>query len=105
MTVVVTNVVVTFFTVVTVLGALLVECGAGVVPCDAFLVEPAETKTDVVGIFVVAGARDTAVLVDDNVLPLVVVSNPLDLSPVGTEVVFEVVTDVVVMLVEVVEAA
>lgn len=68
--------VVTFFTVVTVIGALLVERDAGVMSCDAFLVEPTETKADVVGIFVVAGARDMALLVDDNVIPLVVVSIP-----------------------------
>lgn len=74
--VVVTNVVVTFFAVVTMIGALLVERGTGVVTCDAFLVEPTETKVEVVGIFVVAGARDVAVLVDDNVLPLVVASIP-----------------------------
>lgn len=57
----------TFLIVVTVVGMLLVERGAGVVPCDAFLVEPRE---------VVAGARGMAVLVDDNVLPLVVASIP-----------------------------
>lgn len=62
----------TFLIVVTVVGMLLVERGAGVVPCDAFLVEPRE----VVAIFVVAGARGMAVLVDDNVLPLVVASIP-----------------------------
>lgn len=78
---------VTFFTVVTMIGVLLVEC-ADVVPCDAFLAEPTETTAEVMGIFVVA------MLVDDSVLPLVVASIPrvvkfvLVLSPVSTEVVF-----------------
>lgn len=109
---VVTNVLVTFFAVVVVIGTLLVERGAGVVPCNAFLVEPTGTKAEVVGIFVVARARGMAILVDDSVLPLVVASIPrvvtfvLVLSPVSTEVVFVVVMGgVVVMFVEVVEAA
>lgn len=112
MTAVVTNVLVTFFTVVTVIGTLLVERAAGVVPCNAFLVEPTGTKAEVVGIFVVAGARGMAILVDDSVLPRVVASMPrvvklvFILSPVSTEVVFVVVMGgVVVMFVEVVEAA
>lgn len=109
MTAVVTNVLVTFFTVVTVIGTLLVERAAGVVPCNAFLVEPTGTKAEVVGIFVVAGAGGMAILVDDSVLPRVVASMPrvvkfvFVLSPVSTEVVF--VGGVVVMFVEVVEAA
>lgn len=109
MTVVVSYVAVTFLIVVTVVGMLLVERGAGVVPCDAFLVEPTETKAEVVAIFVVAGARGTAVLVDDSVLPLVVprvVKFVLVLFPVSTEVVFVAVTGgVVVMIADVVEAA
>lgn len=59
---------------VAVINALLVELGALVVPCDAFVEEPRGTMVEVPGVSIVAGTGDLAVLPDDHVLPLVVAS-------------------------------
>lgn len=117
MTAVATDVLVALETVLAVIDALLVELGTVVVPCDAVVAEPTETEVEVPDLSVVAEARGVAdaVWVDGNVLPLVVASAPtvvkrvsvsalVSTEVVTVDVMAAVVDDVVLMVVEAVEA-